>query len=198
VVSARRWHPSLTSAQLGAAISFGLLVKLSTPAYVAAPAGVALVLSSVATRRDAWGRWWLDARFLVSASATVVLTLLTAAWYRVNFDTAWKHAELAATSTLWGVEESLGWHVSFWLMRARRSPIAFDVALLGLTVAAVSLVLVRRRHPRVELSRCHALVLLGCLGGPAFVLPLLASQANVDPEVSDFLCVRAVGLRSGF
>jgi hypothetical protein len=180
MVSTPRWHLSLTTAQLGAAISFGLLVKLSTPAYVAAPAGVALVLSLAATRGGSWGRWWQDARFLASLVLTVVIGFGAAVWYGVNFDTAWAHAELSATSSLWGTEGSFWSHLSFWLDNARDAlllPYA-DLAVLVLLVA--SGIVVARHRRRMSISRYHLLVLVGCLGTPLVVLISLASQVNSD------------------
>jgi hypothetical protein len=89
MVSARRWHPSLTLAQLVAALAFGLLAKLATPLYQAAPAAVAVALSLPALRSRAWGRWWLEKRFLASAVLAAVLAYGAGRWYEVNFDAAW-------------------------------------------------------------------------------------------------------------
>ena len=47
MASARGWHLSLTAMTLVAALSFGVLAKMTTPAYVAMPTVVALVLEVV-------------------------------------------------------------------------------------------------------------------------------------------------------
>jgi hypothetical protein len=183
MASAPKWHLSLTVAQLAAAVSFGLLVKLSTPAYVALPAAVALTLSFLATRDAPGGRWWLDYRFVVSAVLAVVLALGTAAWYRVNFTSAWAHAQLAATSTLWGQKGSFASHLRFWLIQLRD---AFFVPFVDLALAAVVLVFAigywRRRSSISPPSRHAILLLVGSLGVPAGALVLLADQVNTDPR----------------
>jgi hypothetical protein len=181
MVSARRWHLSLTVVQLGAAVAFGLLTKLSTPAYVAAPAAVALVLSFMSTRSRTWGRWWLDLRFLGSTLLMLILVFSTAAWYRVNFNSAWDHAQLAATSTYWGAAGSFGTHLHFWLAQLRDAQFLpyFDLAVAAVLVGAV-VVALRRRNPRSPGSSYDVLVLIGCLGVPAGALVLLANQVNTD------------------
>ena len=185
MVSARRWHISLTVVQLGAAVAFGLLTKLSTPAYVAVPAAVALVLSFLTTKARPRERWWSETKFLVSALLMVVLAYVAAAWYRVNFRFAWAHAELAATSTFWGTRASFASHLHYWLIQLRNAFLLpyVDLALAALLVAS-GLVLVGRRtkRPRVRVSRYHVLVLLGCLGVPAGALVLLADQVGTDPR----------------
>jgi hypothetical protein len=183
MVSARKWHLSLTVAQLGAAVSFGLLVKLSTPAYVAVPAAVALILSFLTTRDAPGGRWWLDYRFAVSTVLMAVLALGTAAWYRVNFTSAWAHAQLAATSTLWGQKGSFASHLRFWLIQLQD---AFFVPFVDLALAAVVVVFAisywRRRSRISRPPHDWILLLVGCLGVPAGALVLLADQVNTDPR----------------
>jgi hypothetical protein len=181
MVSARSWHLSLTIAQLGAAISFGLLAKLSTPAYVAAPTAVALLLSLLATRGRTWPRWWLDRRFLGSAALMAVLGYATAEWYRINFQTAWDHAELSSTSTFWGRPASFVSTLSYWLHRLRDALFLpyFDVAL-GALLLAGALVFLSRGKKAQQLSLYPVLVLIGCLGVAAPALLLLASQINQD------------------
>jgi hypothetical protein len=181
MVSARRWHMSLTVAQLGAAVAFGLLTKLSTPAYVAAPAVVALVLSFMTTRSRTRRRWWLEARFLASALLMLILVFATAAWYRVNFSAAWDHAQLSATSTYWGAAGSFGAHLRFWLTQLRDALFVpyFDLAVVAALLAS-GILFVRKRRAGPWASRYHALVLIGCLGVPAGALVLLADQVNTD------------------
>jgi hypothetical protein len=195
MVSASRWHPSLTLAQLTAAIAFGLLAKLSTPLYVAAPAAVALVLSILVSRGRATVRWWSEKSFVASAVFAAALTYATAEWYRLNFDLARQHAQVSATSALWGTVAPFGSKLPFWLNNFRDALALpyFDLALGTLLAAGAAAVGMRRRWNAPHASRYLFLVLAGCAGTPAAVLVLLAAQVNWDPR---FLmpAIPAVGL----
>jgi hypothetical protein len=183
MVSARHWHLSLTAAQLTAAILFGLLVKLSTPLYVAAPVAVALLLSFRATIERPWPAWWTETRFLASAGAMAVLAFCTGSWYRVNFASAWAHAKLSASSTFWGSQASFGTHLLYWLRQLCNafSLPYFDIALAVLLAACCMILLVRRKR-RTWPPSYHLLVLLGCLGVPVAAVALLANQVNTSPR----------------
>jgi len=183
MVSARSWHLSLTVAQLGAAISFGLLTKLSTPAYVAAPATVALVLSAIATRETRCPRWWIKPSFVLSTFAMVVLAFFTVCWYRLNFLSAWDHAQLSATSTFWGTHAPFGTHLAYWLRQLQSAFFVpyFDLGAAALLIACGVILIIRRRRP-ARPSTYLLLVLAGCVGVPVAALALLANQINTDPR----------------
>src|SRR5439155_4471069 len=104
-------------AQVVAATSLGLLAKLSTPLYTAAPIGVAIAVSAAARRRLARPNWWLDFRFIGSAALAAILAYATAAWYQVNFEQAWQHARASANATYYGSRRPFFGHLSFWLQR---------------------------------------------------------------------------------
>ncbi len=181
MVSARRWHLSLTIAQLGAALLFGALTKLSTPVYVAVPAAIALILSFRYTRRQHSTRWWRQASFVASAVLMAALALGDLAWYTRNLGSALDHARLAASSTLWGTRTSFGSHLSYWVHHLRDAFLLpyFDLALVALLLVSAAVFLTGRRTTR-QVSVETLLVLVGCLGVPLAALALLASQANVD------------------
>jgi len=182
MVSARHWHASLTVAQLAAAVSFGLLVKLSTPAYVAVPVVVALVISILATRGQTWPRWWADRRFVASAVLAAVLAYATAEWYERNFQQTWQHAQFSAHSTRWGPAGSFFSHLSFWQYAFGDALFLpyFYLALLAILGAGAAAVVLTRGRRIIEGSLYPLLVLVGCLGTPAGVLVLLSSQVNWD------------------
>jgi hypothetical protein len=183
MVSARRWHPSLTVAQLVAAVSFGLLAKLATPLYMAAPAAVAFVFSISALRSRAWGRWWLEKRFAASALAAALLAYGTARWYELNFASAWRQARYSAESTLYGANRPFFSKLDLWLHKLGDAVFLpyFDVALaVTLVVGAVAFFVLRRNARSVRESAYPLLVLLGCVGTPIAALVSLSTQANED------------------
>jgi hypothetical protein len=180
LVSARRWHPAVTLAQLAAAISFGLLTKLSTPLYVAAPAAVALVvaLSSNGARTP---RWWRAPSFLASAALAAALVVATGVWYAHNFRPAWDHAQLAADSPLYGPQASFTARLDAWLGRFGDALFLpyFDFALVALLLLGVAVFLARRRLAAGR-TLYPWLVLAGCLGSVVPALLFLSTQTNTD------------------
>jgi hypothetical protein len=196
MVSARTWHISLTIAQLGAALSFGLLTKLSTPVYVAVPSAVALILSFRHTRGRPPTRWWRETSFVASALLVVALVVGAAAWYSRNLGSALDHAKLSATSTLWGTQASFGSHLSYWVRQLRDAFLLpyFDIGLLALLCVSAIVLLTRRETTR-QVDVDTVLVLVGCLGVPVAALALLANQVNIDVRfVTPALPAIALGL----
>jgi hypothetical protein len=182
MVSARRWHVSLTVAQLIAAISLGLLAKLTTPLYVAAPACVGLLFSVSAVRIQARSRWWLEKRFSVSAVLATALACATAAWYDTNFHATWRQARLAAGSTLYGTEGPFVSKLDFWFHRLGDALFLpyFDAALGALLVGGAAVLVVRRHEHQFRASSYPVLALLGSIGVPIAALISLAAQVNQD------------------
>ena len=119
---------------------------------------------------------------LLSAVFAAALTYATAEWYRLNFDLARQHAQVAATSTLWGTVAPFGSKLPFWLNNFRDALALpyFDLALVTLLAAGAAAVGMRRRWNAPQASRYLVLVLAGCAGTPAAVLVLLAAQVNTD------------------
>jgi hypothetical protein len=181
LVSACEWPPALTVVQLVAAVSFGLLVKLSTPAYVAAPVAAALVLAALYGRRSAGGIGWRDLR--VAASAVLALGLLVGciAWYRVNLQAALDHAELAAADTgLYGSQRSLGTELWEWLRRLEGATFLPYFVVAAVVAAAASGT--RAFQSRARPSLPVVLPLAACAVTVVGLVFLFARQANDDPR----------------
>jgi hypothetical protein len=180
MVSARRWHPSLTAVQLAAALSFGLLTKITTPLYTAGPAFIAVVFAVRALGRREQLLRWRTWTFAVSALGAALLVFATAFWYARNFTPAWQLARFSTESPLYGPPASFTSRLSSWLSRLGDGLFLpyVDFALVALLlIGAFGLVVGRRRLPSLR----HAdrwLVLAGCLGAVLPVLLSLASQRN--------------------
>jgi hypothetical protein len=180
LVSARRWHPAVTLAQLAAAVSFGLLTKLSTPLYMAVPSALAVVLAFSSDGRRV-PRWWRAPSFVASATLAGTLVVATGVWYAHNLRPAWDHAQLAADSPLYGPQASFAARLDAWLSRFGDALFLpyFDFALLALLALGLAAFLARRRRPpRGTLYRW--LVLAGCVGSLAPALLFLSTQTNTD------------------
>jgi hypothetical protein len=179
MISARRWHPAVTLAQLAAAVSFGLLTKLSTPLYVAAPAAVAVIVALSNGVRIP--RWWRAPSFVASAALATGLVLVTGAWYAHNFQQAWDHAKLSADSPLYGPQASFTTRLDAWLGRFGEALFLpyFDFALVALLLLGLGVFLARHRlAARATLYRW--LVLAGCVGSVVPALVFLSTQTNTD------------------
>ena len=111
-----------------------------------------------------------------------------------QFQTAWDHAEFAATGTFWGRPASFGSSLSYWLHAARCAvPPYFDIALGALLLAGALVFLGRgaRRSCLAIPFSCSS----GVSGSVATALLLLASQVNDDKRfVAAALPAIALGL----
>ena len=116
IVSAHRWRRSLTLAQLVAALAFGMLAKLSTPAYVVAPTLGALVIA-FRSRPSEQLEWFRDTRVVASAIVALLLSIGAAGWYSVNFEAARAHADLAQQSGLYGTSQAFLPSLREWFQR---------------------------------------------------------------------------------
>jgi hypothetical protein len=182
MVSARCWHPSLTVAQLIAAISLGLLAKVATPLYVAAPACAALLFSVTARPNRAGPCWWREKRFLASAALATALACATAAWYGKNLHAALRQARLASANTLYGTEGPFSSKLDFWIHRLEDAlflpniDVALGAVLLGGAVAFV----LKRNEQGLHASLYPALVFVGSIATPIAAVASLSSQVNQD------------------
>jgi dolichyl-phosphate-mannose-protein mannosyltransferase len=180
MVSARRWHPSLTVAQIVAAASFGLLVKISTPVYMAAPVVVALALSLFGRPSRRSGGWWREPRFLASAAVALVLAIATGEWYATNWSTAIGNTEFSTSSRLLGVRRGFATGVWYWLGRLGHSLFLpwFDLALVVVLVAGCGLVVLTRRRLLTAVGRLRVVYFFGSVGSVLASVLGLATQVN--------------------
>jgi hypothetical protein len=181
MASARAWAPALTLSQLTAAIALGLLAKLSTPVYVAAPAAVAVVLSAIHGRQSGRGLGWRDLHVMASAITGLGLLIGTVAWYRVNLSEAMDHAELAAADTgLYGTKRALFSEIGEWFGRLEDAAFLpyFALVVAAAAVAATVGALRARKHPHWP----ELLVVAACLTTVGGLLIVLSRQANEDPR----------------
>jgi hypothetical protein len=183
MVHAHRWRAALTIAQLVGATALGLLAKVSTPAYMWAPALVALALAArdarAARRRPAWYR---DRLFVVSVVLALPIVAGTLGWYERNGRLAIEHARFAAASEFYGASGSLRVKLSNWLDHLREALLAFPFDVLVALLVVAALVIAgarasRRRRLDVSLVGFYALASAASI----FVLLLLfARSANED------------------
>jgi hypothetical protein len=151
MVSARRWRPAFTVTQLALATMLGLLVKVSTPIYVALPALTALTGAvAVRRRRTTWPPVRDDIRLQVSTLIAGLCALAAVIWYWNNLGTALAHARLSANSTYWGTSAGFGSKLWSWVDRLDASSFVrpFDAAFLLIASTVVVLAL-RRGRPRL-------------------------------------------------
>jgi hypothetical protein len=180
-VSAAEWPPALTGTQLVAAGAFGLLVKLSTPAYIAAPAAAALILAALFGWRSSGGLGWRDLRVAVSAILAFGLLIGCIAWYRVNLQAALDHAELAAADTgLYGSQRGLGTELHEWLKRLEAA--SFLPYFIVVAVVATAAAAVRAAQTRPRPSLPVLLPLVACAVTVLGLILVFARQANDDPR----------------
>jgi hypothetical protein len=211
MVSASRWGPGLTLANGVGAAAFGLLTKLSTPVYMAAPLGVALFLAFRAGRKARNGPSLSERKLVGAWVLAVLLSVGAAAWYQVNFDAARAHLDAASQPGLYGVNEPFFASLHQWFDRlwdVAFLPHVWIVAAVALVAgwawAAVSGSLDRtfaRLEPVLEVAACLftiALVLVLFARHPnnevRYLLPLLPSVALVVVGLSAPLQRRASAL----
>jgi hypothetical protein len=154
MASARRWHPALTAVQLVAALAFGALVKISTPAYMAAPALLALGFALAKWRRRGSGGSWRTVQLGASAALAVLLAFGAAEWYHLNASAAYRFARFSTTSPIWGEKRGLISGFWYWLGRLGHTLFAprFDIALVVLLLAGLAYVWSTRRTFRTGLD----------------------------------------------
>ena len=180
---ARSIRPSVTVIQLVAAISLGLLAKLATPVYMAAPVVVALVgVALVVRERRVFSPFFRDARVLASGALAAPLVLGVLAWYRENFTAALEQGRAARESTLYGTSDGFLTELPLWARRLEDAAFApyFDllvIGLLGLGAAALLL----RGSSRWRLQALYPALCVGaCVVTVAVILIPYSLSANDD------------------
>ena len=185
LASTSRWRPALTLAQLPGPIAFGLLAKLSSPAYQAAPAAGVVLLLLIRTRGKDQNTFkpvaWLDPKVVGSALLSALLVIGTVAWYRVNLQAAIDHYRAASADTgLYGVNRGFATQFPEWV-RSLRDVTFIPHLWLGLVVLAVaSLALSIRRSGLVRFRDDRVVAAICCVATIVIVLSLFAEQPNQE------------------
>lgn len=183
MVAAARWRPALTIAQLTAAVSLGLLAKVSTPLYMLAPAGVALAFAIVARRRRLSRVWWRDPQVVTSIGLAATLMFGTVAWYRTNLEAAIDHARLAAETELYGTRDQFFSESAAWLGRFEDAAFLPNFSLLLMPIILWTLVVAvgrRRALSSADFTGHVFLCHVACLATVAAVLTTFALQPNEE------------------
>jgi hypothetical protein len=182
LAAAAQRRPALTIVQLPGVLALGMLAKLSSPAYLAAPAaGAVLLLLLHRGRRPRRGPLWTDFAVVSSAIASGVLVVGAISWYRINLDAAIKHARDASADTgLYGVDRGFLHQLPDWAERLRDATFLPHVWLIIGALTAASLVLAARRTTRAALRDPRVVTGLVCVVSIVVVLGAFASQPNQE------------------
>jgi dolichyl-phosphate-mannose-protein mannosyltransferase len=193
MASAERWPFPLVVAQVVAASSLGMLSKLSSPLFMAAPALCSLLVAVRQRRRHNRRRRWRDARVVSAIIVAMALLFGAVVWYSKNVHAAIEHAR-TVDSPLWGQPRPYLVQLGFWTH-------ALDRALLlpGLEAVVVAIVLswatiFRDRGVR-RLSSHQALSFAACVLTILFTLAVVSRQVARDVRyISPLLPIAGVGL----
>lgn len=180
VARAPQRRAALTLAQLPGALALAMLAKLSSPAYVAAPAAGALLLLWLhRTRPPEPGPAWRDSSVLASSLGSAALVLGAIGWYRVNLEAAIRHARNAsADNGLYGVDRGFARQFPDWIERLRDASFLPRFWVVVAILAAVSLTLASARGLRISLRDPRIVVGAASLVSVVLVCAALASQPN--------------------
>jgi 4-amino-4-deoxy-L-arabinose transferase-like glycosyltransferase len=182
LAAAAQRRPALTIAQLPGVLALGMLAKVSSPAYLAAPAVGTLFLVLLH-----WGRGpqrrppWQDVAVVFSSIVSGVLVATAIGWYRVNLDAAIQHAREASADTgLYGVDRGFAHQFPDWVRHLRDAVFLPHLwpAVGALTIA--SLVLAARKGPRAALRDTRVVTAGACVVSILVVLIALGLQPNQD------------------
>jgi hypothetical protein len=172
---ARHWNPAYTLAHLVGASAFACLTKTTTPVFCVWPGLLTLVLVACPSPgRAPWS--WGEARVIRMGAASVVLTVLTAAWYIRNWDRIVVYTKTAAFgpfAALWGIEDTFVNTLSFWLAELPRC--FFIVPAAGFAVfGLVAIVAITTRRKIAEFDWAFLIALLQTIT----ILCVFAFSAN--------------------
>jgi hypothetical protein len=195
---------ALTLAQLPGALAIGMLAKLSSPAYLAAPAAGAVLLAVLPReRRNGRRPPWKDWGVVVSAAGSGLLVLVAAAWYWVNLHAAIEHARAAsADNGLYGIDRGFLRQFPDWFGRLRDVAFLPHLWIILAVLTVASLVLAARRRLRVDLWDGRVVTAVACAVSILVVLASLASQPNKEmryllPLVPILAVLFALGIGAG-
>lgn len=181
LASAATWRPAWTLAQLPAIVALGLLAKLSSPVYMAAPVLGCLLLAY--RQRTAGDRPPLrsDRVVWLSGAASVLAVLGAVFWYRVNLGRALDHARLASADTgLYGTDRGFARQMPEWVERLRDVAFLPNLWLVLAALAVGSLSLAWRRGVRPSIWSPPIVTAVACLTSVVLVLASFASQPNQE------------------
>ena len=182
LASAASRRPALTLVQLPGVIAVGMLAKLSSPVYMAAPVAATLFLT-YRQRTDGVARPPLrhDRAVVAGGIASLLAVVGAVSWYRVNLDRALDHARLASADTgLYGTDLGFARQFPDWVERLRDVAFLPNVWLLLAALAAVSLALAWRSGRRASLWDPRVVAAGACLVSIVLVLVSFATQPNQE------------------
>jgi 4-amino-4-deoxy-L-arabinose transferase-like glycosyltransferase len=203
LAAAAQRRPALTGAQLPGVLALGMLAKLSSPAYLAAPAVGAVLL--VLLHRGGGPhqrRPWQDIAVVSSAIVSAVIVVGAVSWYRINLHAAIRHARDASADTgLYGVDRGFFHQFPDWVERLRDATFLPHVWLVLAALTVAALVLAAQRRPRTALRDPRVVTAVSCLVSIIVVLATFASQPNQEvrymlPLVPLLAAPVALGLRA--
>ncbi len=175
-------RPALTLAQLPGVIALGLLAKLSTPVYMAAPVAASLLLA-YRHRSDEGERAPLvrDRTVVASAIVSLLAVLGALSWYRINLDRALDHARHASADTgLYGTDRGFARQLPEWAERLRDVAFLPNVWVPLAALAAVSLTVAWRSGRRASLWDPRVVAVGACVVSTVLVLTSFATQPNQE------------------
>ena len=175
-------RPALTLAQLPGALALAMLAKVSSPAYVAAPAAGVLLLVWLYRARPAAARpAWRELAVVASSIISAFLVVGALRWYSINVDTAIQQARTSsADDGLYGVDRGLVRQLPEWIAWLRDASFLPKFWLPLCILAVVSIGLAWLRGARVALRDPRVVTATTCVVSILLVLAALASQPNDD------------------
>jgi Dolichyl-phosphate-mannose-protein mannosyltransferase len=204
LATAAQRRMALTLAQLPGVLALGMLAKLSSPAYLAAPALAAVLLAFLGRGRGPERRRpWQDVAVVASSIASAILVLGAISWYRINVHAAIRHArDATADNGLYGIDRGFVHQFPDWFARLRDAAFLPHLWIVLAVLATASLLLAARDRGRVALGDPRAVTAGACAASIVVVLASLASQSNQEmryllPLVPLLATLVALGVGSG-
>lgn len=183
LASAAGRRPALTLAQLPGVIAIGLLAKLSSPVYMAAPVAASLLVAYRHRRQDESRRPPLrrDRAVVTSGIASLLAVLGALSWYRVNLERALDHARLSSADTgLYGTDRGFARQLPDWIERLRDTAFLPNVWMPIAVLALFSLVLAWRSGRRPGPWDPRLVTASACFVSIVVVLASFATQPNQE------------------
>jgi len=177
MASAHKWRFGVLLTQMLSAMAFGLLSKLSTPLFMAAPVAATLLIAWRNRQpRGNHAGFPRDRGFILSTAAAGVLSLAAFGWYRNNLGLALEHAR-TVNSTLWGRELPYTTQLEFWSRALLNATFLPYFAILVATVIGVAILAsIRGNSFHLRVPSPDITCLLACLATVTAVTLVVSRQ----------------------